>query len=98
VDGFRLAYDRTGSGPPGAGTLAAALAERAPAPDERLAVPTTVLWPTDDPLFPVAWSDRIDTFLAHARLRVLDGVGHFVALQAPDEVAGANRAATDTSA
>jgi pimeloyl-ACP methyl ester carboxylesterase len=82
----------------GAGTLASALAERAPAPEDRLATPTTVLWPSDDPLFPVAWSDRIDTFLANAQLRVLDGVGHFVALQAPDEVAAAIRAATGTSA
>ena len=82
----------------GAGTLAAALAERAPAPTERLAVPTTVLWPTEDPLFPVAWSDRIDAFFASAQLRVLDGVGHFVPLQAPVEVADAIRAATGTSA
>ena len=82
----------------GAGTLAAALAERVPAPEDRLAVPTTVLWPTEDPLFPVAWSDRIDAFLAHAQLQVLDGVGHFVPLQAPDAVADAIRAATGTSA
>jgi pimeloyl-ACP methyl ester carboxylesterase len=82
----------------GAGTLAAALAERAPAPTERLAVPTTVLWPTEDPLFPVAWSDRIDAFFARAQLRLLDGVGHFVPLQAPVEVADAIRAATGTSA
>ena len=77
----------------GAGTLAAALAERAPEPEDRLAVPTTVLWPTEDPLFPVAWSDLIDAFLAHARLRVLDGVGHFVPLEAPEEFAAALRAA-----
>jgi len=82
----------------GAGTLASALAERAPAPEDRLAVATTVLWPTEDPLFPVAWSDRIDAFLAHAQLHILDGVGHFVPLQAPDDVAGAIRAATGTSA
>ena len=147
VDGFRLAYDREGSGPPvvllhgwpgsrrdyrevvarlagvaelealfddyarpgafaasigcyraRAGTLANALAERPPAPEDRPAVPTTVLLPTEDPLFPVAWSDRIDAFLARAQLRVLDGVGHFVPLQAPEDVAGAIRAATGTSA
>ena len=99
MDGFRLAYDRAGSGwyRAGAGTLAAALAERAPAPEDRLPVPTTVLWPTEDPLFPVAWSDRIEAFLADAQLQVLDGVGHFVPLQAPDEVARAIRAATGTS-
>ena len=37
-------------------------------------------------------------FLADARLHVLEGVGHFVPLQAPDEVAAAIRAATGTSA
>jgi pimeloyl-ACP methyl ester carboxylesterase len=82
----------------GAGTVATALTERPPAPEDRLLVPTTVLWPTDDPLFPVAWSDRLDEFFADAQLRVLNGVGHFVALQAPDAVAAAIRAATGTSA
>jgi pimeloyl-ACP methyl ester carboxylesterase len=82
----------------GAGTIARALAERVPDPADRLAVPATVLWPTEDPLFPLAWADRIDDFLADAELRVLDGVGHFVPLQAPDEVSAAIRAATGTSA
>jgi pimeloyl-ACP methyl ester carboxylesterase len=82
----------------GAGTVATALSERPPAPEDRLAVPTTVLWPTDDPLFPVAWSDRLAAFFADAELRVLDRVGHFVPLQAPDAVAAAIRAATGTSA
>jgi pimeloyl-ACP methyl ester carboxylesterase len=82
----------------GAGTLANALRERAPAPEDRLAAPVTVLWPTEDPLFPTAWSDRVEEFFAAAELRFLDGVGHFVPLEAPDEVAGAIRAATGTSA
>jgi pimeloyl-ACP methyl ester carboxylesterase len=82
----------------GAGTVATALAERAPAPEDRLGVPATVLWPTEDPLFPAAWADRLEEFLAHAELRVLDGVGHFVPLEAPDAVAAAIRAATGTSA
>jgi pimeloyl-ACP methyl ester carboxylesterase len=82
----------------GAGTLADALRERPPAREDRLAVPTTVLWPTQDPLFPVAWSDRLAEFFSDAELRVLEGVGHFVPLQAPDDVAGAIRAATGTSA
>jgi pimeloyl-ACP methyl ester carboxylesterase len=73
----------------GAGTVANALAERAPDPEDRLAVHAAVLWPTDDPLFPVAWADRLDAFLTHAELRVLDGVGHFVPLEAPDEAAAA---------
>jgi pimeloyl-ACP methyl ester carboxylesterase len=105
VGGFRLSYDRAGSGPPvvalhgwpGSRRDYREVAARLGG-EVDLVVPTTVLWPTEDPLFPVAWSDRIDAFLAHARLRVLDGVGHFVPLQAPDEVAGAIRAATGTSA
>jgi pimeloyl-ACP methyl ester carboxylesterase len=75
----------------GAGTLARALAERPPAPLDRLAVPTTVLWPEHDPLFPVAWSDRLDEFFADVDVQVLAGVGHFVPLQAPDAVADAIR-------
>jgi pimeloyl-ACP methyl ester carboxylesterase len=52
-------------------------------------VPTTVLWPEHDPLFPPAWSDRIDEWFADAELRVLDGVGHFVPVEAPEAVAEA---------
>jgi pimeloyl-ACP methyl ester carboxylesterase len=82
----------------GAGTIAVALTEEAPAPADRLAVPATVLWPTEDPLFPVAWADRLDDFLADAELRVLEDVGHFVPLEAPGAVAAAIRVATGTSA
>jgi pimeloyl-ACP methyl ester carboxylesterase len=57
-----------------------------------------VVWPTDDPLFPVAWADRLDDFFADAELHVLNGVGHFVPLEAPGEVAAAIRSATGTSA
>jgi pimeloyl-ACP methyl ester carboxylesterase len=73
----------------GAGAVARSLAERAPAPLDRVAVPTTVLWPEHDPLFPPAWSDRIDEWFADAELRVLDGVGHFVPVEAPGAVAEA---------
>jgi pimeloyl-ACP methyl ester carboxylesterase len=76
----------------GAGAVARSLAERPPAPLDRLAVPTTVLWPEHDPLFPLAWSDRIDEFFADATLQVLGGVGHFVPLEAPETVADAIRA------
>jgi pimeloyl-ACP methyl ester carboxylesterase len=75
----------------GAGTVARSLAERPPAPLDRLAVPTTVLWPEHDPLFPVAWSDRLDEFFADVDVQILAGVGHFVPLQAPDAVADAIR-------
>ena len=42
-----------------------------------------------DPLFPRAWSDRLDEFLADVTLRPLDGVGHFTPLEAPEAFAAA---------
>jgi pimeloyl-ACP methyl ester carboxylesterase len=76
----------------GAGTVAMSLAETEPAPEDRLATPTTVLWPEHDPLFPRAWADRLDAFFAAATLEPLDGVGHFSPLEAPDAWAAAIRA------
>jgi len=73
----------------GAGSVAASLAEKAPVPGDRVAVPTTVLWPEYDPLFPREWSDRIGEFFADARLTWLDGAGHFSPLEAPGEFAAA---------
>jgi pimeloyl-ACP methyl ester carboxylesterase len=75
----------------GAGTLARALEERPPALEDRLATPTTVLWPEHDPLFPVEWSDRLREFFSAAELRQMPGVGHFSPLEAPDTVAAAIR-------
>jgi pimeloyl-ACP methyl ester carboxylesterase len=80
----------------GAGSVAASLAEKAPAPQDRIAVPTTVLWPEYDPLFPREWSDRIGEFFANARLTWLDGAGHFSPLEAPGEFAVAVAAAAGT--
>ncbi|NUP46751.1 MAG: alpha/beta hydrolase [Catenulispora sp.] len=80
----------------GAGAIAASATEKAPAPEDRIAVPTTVLWPEHDPLFPRAWSDRIDEFFAAARLMWLDGVGHFSPLEAPEAFAEAVVAAVRT--
>jgi pimeloyl-ACP methyl ester carboxylesterase len=77
----------------GAGSVAASLAEQAPAPDDRIAVPVTVLWPEHDPLFPRQWSDRIGEFFAAAELTWLDGAGHFSPLEAPEPFAAAVTAA-----
>ena len=82
----------------GAGTVANALSERTPHPSQRLATPTTVLWPEHDPLFPRAWSDRLDDFFATVALEWLDGTGHFSPLEAPGAVADAIRRATATAA
>lgn len=80
----------------GAGSVAASLAEKAPAPQDRITVLTTVLWPEYDPLFPREWSDRIGDFFADARLTWLDGAGHFSPLEAPGEFATAVIAAAGT--
>jgi pimeloyl-ACP methyl ester carboxylesterase len=73
----------------GAGMVARSVAERAPGPADRIAAPTTVLWPEHDPLFPREWSDRVGEFFSDAEIRALDGVGHFTPLEAPAEFAAA---------
>ncbi len=81
----------------GSGTVARSLAERAPAPEARIAAPTTVLWPGHDPLFPVQWSDRIDEFFSAATVRPLPDAGHFSPLEAPAEFAAAIAEAVGTA-
>ncbi len=56
--------------------------EAVPAPSERIAVPTTVLWPAHDPLFPFEWSDRLDEFFSDFTLERLPDAGHFTPLEA----------------
>jgi pimeloyl-ACP methyl ester carboxylesterase len=76
----------------GPGILARGLAEQAPSPEDRLAVPTQVLWPAHDPLFPPAWADRLGEFFADVTLTPVPDSGHFVPLEAPEEFAAAIRA------
>ena len=76
----------------GAGGLARVVAERVPPSAERITVPTTVLWPDHDPLFPPDWSDRLDQFFVDVRLQQVDS-GHFVPLERPREFAAAVAAA-----
>jgi pimeloyl-ACP methyl ester carboxylesterase len=71
----------------GAGSVAMSAAETAPALYDRTAVPTVVLWPEFDPLFPRAWSDRLDDFFSDVRLRPVDGVGHYAPLEYPEILA-----------
>jgi pimeloyl-ACP methyl ester carboxylesterase len=77
----------------GAGAIARSLSEQVPDPDDRIKVPTTVLWPEHDPLFPRAWADRLDDFFTDVRLDRVDGVGHFTPLECPREFAAALAAA-----
>lgn len=72
----------------GAGTVAHSLNEQTPKPPERIAVPTQVLWPTNDPLFPPAWSDRLDRYFADVTVHFRDGAGHFTPLECAAEFAG----------
>jgi pimeloyl-ACP methyl ester carboxylesterase len=76
----------------GAGGLARVVAERVPQAAERITVPTMVLWPDHDPLFPPAWSDRLDQFFADVRLQHVDS-GHFLPLERPRQFAAAGAAA-----
>jgi pimeloyl-ACP methyl ester carboxylesterase len=75
----------------GSGTVARSLAETPPDPDDRIAVPATILWPELDPLFPQHWSDRLGDFFSDATLYALPGVGHFSPLEAPERFAAAIR-------
>jgi pimeloyl-ACP methyl ester carboxylesterase len=77
----------------GAGSVARSLAEQAPAPGDRIHVPTTVLWPGHDPLFPVGWSDRLGEFFDQVRLRMLPSAGHFTPLEGPGAFAEEIKAA-----
>jgi pimeloyl-ACP methyl ester carboxylesterase len=79
----------------GAGAVATSVAEKAPSPQDRIAVPTTVLWPEHDPLFPREWSDRLDDFFTDIRLRHLDGVGHFTPVESPGEFSAAVQSVVD---
>ena len=86
-------------GPPGAftasvqwyrsGSLSTSAAQSGavPAPGDRLATPAAVLWPEHDPLFPREWSDRIGEFFSRARLRFVDGAGHYAPLEYPAVIA-----------
>ncbi len=78
------------------GSVARSLAEQAPRPGDRIALPTTALWPEHDPLFPRAWSDRLDAFFADVRLQYVDGVGHFTPLECPREFAASLATAAGT--
>ncbi len=73
----------------GSSTVATSLAESAPQQSDRIAVPTTALWPEHDPLFPSDWSDRLLEFFSDLTLETLPGAGHFSPLEAPEQFARA---------
>jgi pimeloyl-ACP methyl ester carboxylesterase len=76
----------------GSGGVAMSLAEQVPAPRDRIAAPTRVLWPEHDPLFPREWGDRLEEFFADVvSITDMPGTGHFSPLEAPEAFAAAIR-------
>lgn len=72
-----------------AGSVASARNETAPAPRDRVQVPTRVLWPEHDPLFPREWADRLDDHFAELTVTPLPTCGHFVPVEEPEAFAQA---------
>ncbi|MFF0494027.1 alpha/beta fold hydrolase [Nocardia sp. NPDC004068] len=62
----------------------AAGAWRGPERLRRIAVPVTVLHGADDPIVPLANAHRLGELIPHARVEVLDGVGHLLPFEAAD--------------
>ena len=54
-----------------------------------LGVPVLLLWGADDPFAPIAGAHRFQRELPDTRLHVIEGTGHFVFDDAPDEAARA---------
>ena len=69
--------------------IAAYATETMPSPDDRLKTPASILWQVCDPIFPEAWSDRLDDFFTDYALERLPGVGHFMPLEATEKFAEA---------
>lgn len=60
----------------------------APSP---ITTPTVMLWPTEDPLFPIEWSDRLGEYFSDIALRPVNGSGHFLPIEAPSAFVDAIR-------
>jgi pimeloyl-ACP methyl ester carboxylesterase len=52
-----------------------------------ITVPTCVRWAEHDPLFPYAWTDRMDETFSNLDLAMFPGVGHFPHREDPDRAA-----------
>ena len=52
-----------------------------------VATPTLVVWGADDRIVPRECGERYAKSLSHARLQIVDGAGHFVDMEKPDELA-----------
>jgi pimeloyl-ACP methyl ester carboxylesterase len=70
----------------GAGTVAHSIGERTPKPADRLTVPTQVLWPQHDPLFPPEWADRLQPYFSDVTVHFRAGADHFTPLECAADV------------
>jgi pimeloyl-ACP methyl ester carboxylesterase len=61
----------------------------------RLAVPTLLIAAAQDDITPLAAQHRLLAALPHARLHVIDGVGHLIHYETPDEAATVLRRALE---
>ncbi|KRE28743.1 epoxide hydrolase [Mycobacterium sp. Soil538] len=71
----------------GAGTIAQSLTELPPEQAIQIHAPTDVLWPGRDPLFPPAWSDRLEHHFTDVTVHTAPAAGHFTPLECPDAFA-----------
>jgi len=52
--------------------------------DPKISAPTLVLWAENDPIFPVAWSDKLPEFFPNLTLRTVPECGHWLQREKPD--------------
>jgi pimeloyl-ACP methyl ester carboxylesterase len=71
----------------GAGMVAQSLAELPPGGGPRIHVPTDVLWPVCDPLFPTEWADRLEHYFTDVAVHFAYDAGHFTPLECPEQFA-----------
>jgi len=50
-------------------------------------IPALIVWGRDDRIVPLECAERYQKTLPHARLEIVDGAGHFVDMEQPDELA-----------
>jgi pimeloyl-ACP methyl ester carboxylesterase len=70
----------------GAGMTAQSLTELPPDRAIKIHVPTDVLWPQRDPLFPREWSDRLEHYFTDVELYFAFDAGHFTPLECPEQL------------
>ncbi|MCW0214722.1 MAG: alpha/beta hydrolase [Pseudonocardia sp.] len=75
----------------GSSAVFAALAARDAEFPPPVTVPAAVVWGAADPLFPPAFAEGLERTLPDHTLTMLQDVGHFVPIEAPEEVAEAVR-------